>query len=166
MSFRLTEEMADFFVNIDKSKIKGESFLELDKFYACLMLGLRAGEFNKTAKFKDPFLASGARWPEAYREYDTYLLGLLVEAEIRRRQLDSKDRDLMEQETVRLLDPSADAAFGLSEKGIELMNAYAARGFELLREKMTPPQGVESFLASYAQLFWEDDEDAALAETA
>jgi len=159
MSFRLTSEMARFFANIDQSTIKGTQFLKIDQYHACLMLGLRAAEITpEETKFIDPFLGSGGKYPEPFAPFDTYLLGLLVEAEIRRRDLDIKDRDLVEQETVRLLDPNS--PFGLSEKGLALMNRYAAKGFELLRARMGPPQGVETFLVSYANL-WREDAGAA-----
>lgn len=155
MSFRLTEEMARFFANIDQSTIKGAQFLKMDQYHACLMLGLSVAEIApEETNFMDPFLGSGGRYPEAFAPFDTYLQGLLVEAEIRRRDLDLKDRDLVEQETVRLLDPSA--PFGLSDQGLGLMNRYAARGFELLRTGMGPPRSVEAFLVSYARLWRED----------
>lgn len=152
MSLRMTEDMWAYFARIDQSTIKGISFLEIDKYYACLMIGLRAAQIAPDPKYRASFLAAGAKFPDAYSDHDTYLLGLLVEAEIRRRKLDPNNRDLIEAETVRLLDPQS--PLGLSDQGVDLMNKYAAKGFELLREKMGPPRAIETFLVTYAEIFW------------
>ena len=155
MSLRLTEEAAAFFSKIDAQPVKGIRFLDIDKFYACLMLGLRAGQMASDPNLREPFLAAGAKYPEAYQAYDSYLLGLLVEAEIRRRKLDSGDRDLIEKETVKLLDPRS--PLGLSEEGVRFMNGYAAKGFEILRDAMGGPRSVDEFLVAYADLWRSGD---------
>ncbi len=157
MSFRLTEDMALFFADIDKSKIKGTTFLDIDKFYSCLMLGFKEGKFYNKAKLNDPFLAAGARWPEPYREYDNYILGLLIEAEIRRLEVDRKDRQEIEKTASRLLDSGRGNSLGLSEDGIKHMNYYAAQGFQIMVNKMNKPRSVEDFLVSYANLFWQNE---------
>ena len=156
MSLRLTEDAAAFFSKIDSQPIRGVRFLDIDRFYACLMLGLRAGQMASNPHLMQPFLAAGAKYPEAYQAYGSYLLGLLVEAEIRRRGLDSNDRDLVEKETVKLLDPGS--PLGLSEDGVSFMNRYAARGSEILREAMAGPRSVDDFLVGYADL-WRSGDD-------
>lgn len=156
MSLRLTEDAATFFSKIDSKRIKGVRFLDIDKFYACLMLGLRAGQMVSKPHLMQSFLAAGTKYPEAYQAYGSYLLGLLVEAEIRRRKLDSNDRDLIEKETVKLLDPHS--PLGLSEDGVRFMNHYAAKGFEILRDDMSSPRSVDEFLIAYANL-WRSGND-------
>lgn len=156
MSLRLSEDAAAFFSRIDSKMIKGVRFLDIDKYYACLMLGLRAGQKAKNPELMPPFLAAGAKYPEAYQVYDSHLLGLLVEAEIRRLKLDSNDRDLIEKETVKLLDPRS--PLGLSEDGVRFMNSYAAKGFEILRDAMGRPDSVDAFLVAYADL-WQSGDD-------
>lgn len=153
MSLRLTEDAATFFSKIDSKRVR---FLDIDKFYACLMLGLRAGQMVTEPHLSQSFLAAGAKYPEAYQAYGSYLLGLLVEAEIRRRKLDSNDRDLIEKETVKLLDPHS--PLGLSEDGVRFMNHYAAKGFEILRDDMGSPRSVDEFLVAYADL-WRAGDD-------
>ena len=155
MSLRLTVDAATFFSKIDSHPIKGVRFLDIDKFYACLMLGFRVGQIANNPHFMPPFLAAGAKYPEAYQVYDSYLLGLLVEAEIRRRKLDSNNRDLIEKETVKLLDPHS--SLGLSEDGLRFMNRYAAKGFEILRDAMGDPRSVDEFLVAYADLWRSGD---------
>ena len=156
MSLRLTEDAAAFFSNIDSKPIKGVRFLDIDKFYACLMLGLRAGQMARDPHLMQPFLAAGAKYPEAYQAYDSLLQGLLVEAEIRRLKLDSNDRDLIEKETVKLLEPNS--SLGLSDHGVRFMNRYAAKGFEILRDAMGKPHSVDAFLVAYADL-WQSIDD-------
>lgn len=157
MSLRLTEDAAKFFSKIDSKSIKGIRFLDIDKFYACLMLGFRAGQMESEPNLMQPFLAAGAKYPEPYQAYDSYLLGLLVEAEIRRRKLNSNDRNLIEKETVKLLDPHS--SLGLSEVGVRFMNCYAAKGFEILRDAMGSPRSVDEFLVSYAADLWRSGDD-------
>ena len=163
MSLRLTEDAAAFFAKVDSRSVKGVQFLDIDKFYACLMLGLRDGQMASDPDLRPPFLAAGAKYPEAYEAYDSYLLGLLVEAEIRRRKLDSSDRDLIEKETVRLLEPRS--PLGLSDDGVRFMNCYAAKGFEILRDAMTGPRSVDDFLVAYADLWQSGDDTGSRQES-
>ena len=157
MSLRLTKEAADFFSDIQSQPIKGIKFMDIDKFYACLMLGLHTGQIASTnLKLKESFLSANAKYPEPYHTYSNYLLGLLIDAEIRRRQLNSEDRDLIEAETVKLFDSAS--SLGLSDKGLELMNRYAAKGFEILLKVMDPPHSVDDFLIAYADL-WRSGSD-------
>ena len=82
--------------------------------------------------------------------------GSWFEAEIRRRKLDANDRDLIEKETVKLLDPHS--PLGLSEDGVRFMNRYSAKGFEILRDAMGGPRSVDDFLVAYADL-WRSGDD-------
>ena len=151
MSLRLTNASAVFFAHIDPSAVRGVRFLDIDKYYACLMLGLKSGKLGSEKDFRDPFLAAGAKYPDVYSDVRDYIAGLLVEAEIRRRNLNSTDRDLIESETVKLLDPQS--PLGLSDTGIELLNRYAAGGFEQLRDHMGAPYSLEVFLVKYAEIW-------------
>ena len=153
MSVRLTDAATDFFVHISESPIKGVRFMDMDKYYACLMLGLRVGELGSENDLSQrSFLAAGAGYPDAYKPITDLISGLLVDAEIRRNNINAKDRDLIESETVKLLQPRS--ALGLSDKGLELLNRYAARGFEHLQSEMEAPRSLEVFLLEYARV-WE-----------
>jgi len=158
MSLRLTEGAAAFFSKIDSHSIKGIRFLDMDKFYACLMLGFRAGQISVEPQLAQSFLAAGAKYPDAYQAYGSYMLGLLVESEIRRLKLDSNDRNLIEKETIKLLDPGS--SLGLSEDGVRFMNCYAAKGFEILQDAMNRPHSVDVFLVAYADL-WQPGNEVA-----
>ena len=155
MSLRLTNTSAIFFSNIEPPATRGVRFLDIDKYYACLMLGLKSGQLGPQEDFRDPFLAAGAKYPDAHQDNSEYIAGLLVEAEIRRLPLDFTNRDLIESETVKLLDPRS--PLGLSDKGIELLNRYAAHGFEQLRNHMSTPYSLEVFLIKYAEIWRELD---------
>lgn len=153
MSLRLSKDASTFFATVDELAVKGVSFLDMDKFFACLALGLRAGEIDDKTELNQPFLAAGAKFPSIYEEYDSYILGMLIQAEITRRKLDPNDRDRIEKLAVDLLDPRS--SLGLSVKGIELLNQYAAGGLAILRDAAAPPRSIDSFLVDYAQLWVE-----------
>lgn len=151
MSLRLTNTSAVFFSHIDSSAVRGVRFLDIDKYYACLMLGLKSGKLGSKKDFRDPFLAAGAKYPDVYSDVRDYIAGLLVEAEIRRLNLNATDRDLIENETVKLLDPRS--PLGLSDTGVKRLNRYAARGFERLQNHMSAPHSLEVFLIMYAEIW-------------
>ena len=151
MSLRLTQDATSYFSKIDPKTIKGIRFLDMDKFHACLMLGFRVGQISDNPQLAPSFLAAGVKYPDVYQVYKNYMLGLLVESELRRLKLDSNDRNLIEKETIKLLDP--DSSLGLSNDGLRLMNCYAAKGFEILQDYMCSPPSVHEFLVVYAELW-------------
>ncbi|GEM_PF-1672437 len=154
MSLRLPKDAKSFFQHIPEyaSHLKGVRFMDIDKYYACLMLGLRACELGSEDDIvPNSFLAAGAGYPEAYREIADLIAGLLVDAEIRRNSIDVKNRDQIESETVKLLEPHS--TMGLSNKGIDLLNRYAAGGFEYLESEMDAPRRLEVFLIYYGRVW-------------
>ena len=154
MSLRLPRAASDFFKHIPDRppQLSGKRFMEMDKYYACLMLGLKAGELGSNdAVGPDNFLAAGTGYPEAYRETADLIAGLLVDTEIRRNNIDVNDRDQIESETVKLLEPKS--AMGLSDKGTDLLNRYAARGLEYLKSEMDAPRSLEVFLIDYGRVW-------------
>ena len=141
MSLRLPNDAKSFFKHIPEypTHLQGVRFMDIDKYYACLMLGLRAGELGSEDDIApSSFLAAGTGYPGAYKETGDVIAGLLVDAEIRRNHIDIEDRDQIESETVKLLKPQS--AMGLSDKGIDLLNRYAARGLEYLQSEMDAPR--------------------------
>lgn len=151
MSLRLPKTAVEFFIHIQEYPMTGVRFMDIDKYYACLMLGLRASELGREDDLAPSFLAAGAGYPDAYKPTADLIAGLLVDAEIRRNNINPNDRDEIERETVKLLQPRS--ALGLSNKGIELLNRYAARGFEYLRAELSSPRSLEVFLLGYGRVW-------------
>ncbi len=152
MSLRLPSSAAKFFLHVPEYPLSGIRFMDIDKYVACLMLGLRAGELGREEDLTtSSFLAPGASYPDAYKPAADFISGLLVDAEIRRNNISPNDRNQIEAETVKLLQPRS--AMGLSEKGIDFLNLYAARGFEHLQAEMGAPRSLEVFLLEYARIW-------------
>ena len=154
MSLRLPNDAKSFFEHIPEypRHLQGVRFMDIDKFYACLMLGLRAGELGQEVDITpNSFLAPGAGYPEAYKETADLIAALLVDAEIRRNNIDVTDRDLIERETVKLLEPRS--ALGLSNSGVDLLNIYAAGGLEYLKSELDAPRSLEVFLIEYGRVW-------------
>ena len=108
VSLRLPKGAAEFFKHIPEypSQLPGLRFMDIDKYYACLMLGIKAGELGEEDHIaSSSFLAAGAGYPEAYKAAADLIAGLLVDAEMRRNNVNANDRDQIESETVRLLQP-------------------------------------------------------------
>ena len=152
MSLRLPNDTTEYFKHIGEYRLAGVRFMDIDKYYACLMLGLRVGELGRENDVAPrSFLAAGAGYPDAYKPTADLIAGLLVDAEIRRNKINAQDRDQIESETVKLLQPRS--AMGLSDKGVELLNRYAARGFEYLKSELGAPRRLEVFLIEYGRVW-------------
>lgn len=90
-------------------------------------------------------------YPEAYRGQAEIIAGLLVDAELRRQEIQPEDRDSIEAEMVRLLDLKSSTR--LSAEGDRLLNLYAAIGFEKLDGAIPSPDNLEDFLVAYHRIW-------------
>lgn len=124
-------------------------FLMFDAYYSCLLLGLDGERHGRTEDLEADEFAKV--YPEAYRGQAELIAGLLVDAELRRQEIEPEDRDSIESEMVRLLDLKSSTR--LSADGDRLLNLYAAVGFEKLDAAMPAPDNLEDFLVAYHRLW-------------
>lgn len=128
----------------------GSRFIMFDAYYCCLLLGLDSRRRGQAENLESPeFLKD---YPEIYRPQAELIAGLLVDAELARQNIKQDDREAIEAEMVRLLDLKSSTR--LSAKGDELLNLYAASGFERLSGELPPADNLEDFLVAYHRL-WE-----------
>ena len=156
MVFRLSDAAAAHFSKMDtrvgSSKIE---FLKFDMYYACLMVGLLRHsiiqEPDTVSELGETFLPSDVGYPGPFKGAADLIAGLLIEAELERKNIGHKDRAEIESQTTSLLEPNSPVR--LSERGIKLLNRYAAGGFELLRsETMAAPRSIAEFFMAYDAL--------------
>lgn len=149
MSFIFPKGARDFFKGIDKQREGGHKFIMFDQYYCCLLAGVESRRIGSEEDLEgEPFINA---YPEDYRSQADIIAGLLIDAELDRKAIASEDKASIEQEMVRLLNPTSPTR--LSEEGNRLLNLYAAEGFRLVHDRMMPPASIEEFLVAYHG-FW------------
>ncbi|RON79115.1 hypothetical protein [Pseudomonas fluorescens] len=162
MSFQAPVGMRSFF-NFDSNRMFARSiepkrelaprFLLFDAYYCCLLLGLDARHLGDEKNIEqEKFLDS---YPDSYKGQAELIAGLLVDAELTRREVASDNRTDIERVMVRLLDLTSSTR--LSAEGDRLLNRYAASGFDRIRETITSPENLEDFLVAYYGIWKEKD---------
>lgn len=144
-----------FFRTITERPIPGVRYRMFDTYYICLLLGLRARKLGHEDDLEsDRFVEN---YPEEYRSQADFIAGLLIDAELDRKDIDLSNKQSVEREMILLLDPSSPT--GLSDKGSELLNRYSVAGFELLQQEMPAPAKIEDLLVKYAEIWREEEDD-------
>ena len=132
--FRMTRECKDYFNALTDEgrvhKVKKLS-IQFDGYYLCLLVGLYQAKLDAKAVFDGTLVDY---YPGDYPESCEYIAGLLIAAEIKRIPIDSGNADEVEKLMSKLID--AQSKTRLSEEGFKLLNQYAARGFEIMRENL------------------------------
>jgi hypothetical protein len=129
----------------DGSNELGTRFIMFDPFYCCLMLGLDQRRLGNPDEVEtDAFVNA---YPDHYKSQADIIAGLLIDAELERKEIVVQDRASIEKEMLNLLDQTS--ATRLSAKGLEQLSRYAAGGFELIQGRMVPPGNPSEFVAAY-----------------
>ena len=154
MPFQLPKESRDYFKHLLKRSDGGARFDTLfDQYYFCLMVGLNRKGLAADSDIEPDKFVEG--YPSDYQNQADVIAGLLINAELSRKSIEKDDRSSIEQEMLRILDQNSPTR--LSEEGMRLLNLYAATGFKVIREGITPPQNLEEFLVLYHGL-WPSEE--------
>lgn len=150
MPFYLREDTESWFNNIKDQRPIETKF---DLFYFCLMLGIAAGRKSspnarsKTTEFQKNFVKS-------YIPVQKLIIGLLINAELKRLGIDSTEKDQVYNLLTNLVDPENQTK--LTEAGINKLNEYASGGYDVLSEELSSkPYSVEEFLRTYTKLLRE-----------
>lgn len=152
MSFVMPTAARAFFRTITERQVQGARYIMFDTYYVCLLLGLRDRKLGRQEDLDpDRFIEN---YPEDYRAQADFIAGLLIDAELDRKEVDVANKVSVEKEMILLLDPSNPT--GLSATGSEFLNRYAAGGFSRLEQEMTPPAKLEDLLVKYADLWREE----------
>ena len=145
MSFILTQAGRSFF----RAIIAPPKFLMFDAFYCCLLVGLDARRIESAdALDADPFIPA---YPDDFKAQGDIVAGLLIDAELERKGIEAEDKARIEQEMIRLVDPTSPTR--LSAEGNKMLNLYAAAGFAIVDDKMMSPATIEEFLVAY-HAYW------------
>lgn len=136
--FYLPKAAEAFFKEIDQAQLK------FDQYYVCFLMGVLRGKLGSPNDLAENYFQDS--YPAAYRAKRGVIAGLLIEAEIRRLDIQPGDRTRVQQLILRLT--STNDTF-LSDEGASQMNLYAAGGMSIIRERIIPPQNLTDFLLFY-----------------
>lgn len=146
MHFKIAKSAQNYFNNImnlegshaaeDKNK-----FIQFDVYYCCALIGMAAVQIDENSSDLKDLVE---RYPVQYRDCQAQIAGLLVATEAKRLGIDIQSPKL-EEIMVQYLSNNDTL---LSEEGVRTLNAYALRGYQLLRDYplIDKPTSREEFL--------------------
>jgi hypothetical protein len=146
MGFKMPKDAREYFKLIDKSDFKFKIMFE--KYYMCLMIGLKYAKLGQSNKSEAGDFID--YYPEIYADKSDLIIGLLIDAEMRRQDISAEDRPGVEGLILKLINHNSNTR--LSEHGIELLNLYAVFGLEVIREKISKTAEMETLLVHYFNL--------------
>lgn len=150
MSFKLPKEAREYFKLIEDADSQSLKFaVKFDMYYLCLMVGLNNRKLATEDKVEtEAFITY---YPEGfYGDKSLPIAGLLIDAEMERKAIEPSDRTSIEALILELIDHQKTTK--LSDKGIERLNQYAARGMEIIRDNIPKTRELETFLVHYYKL--------------
>ena len=154
MSFRLPVDADNYFGQIWNNKSTNINFrYKFDYYYLCLIIGLNSRKISSADKVDAKDLVDN--YPGDYIKLADVIAGLLIDAEIERLAIDPNDRDSIESLILELIDHQS--VTRLSSNGMDQLNLYAARGLDIINEKIARTKQLEVFLAHYHNLLNEEN---------
>ncbi len=150
MHFKIAKSAQNYFNNImnlegshaaeDKNK-----FIQFDVYYCCALIGMAAVQIDENSSDLKDLVE---RYPVQYRDCKAQIAGLLVATEAKRLGIDIQSPKL-EEIMVQYLSNNDTL---LSEEGVRTLNAYALRGYQLLRDYplIDKPTSRQEFLEAFS----------------
>ena len=150
--WRLSNDAEDWFAYL-------ETETKFEKFYFCLLTGLlhrKLGSPPGGDGFLDYF-------PDGFRETRFEIIGLLLEAELLRLQVDYSSESDVQSKISRLIDHEAQSR--LSTEGFEIANRYASEGFIILKGSLgdAPPRDKEAFLIRFNSAIAQEERETQVS---
>jgi len=150
MGFELSDGAQTYYKQINQRSKSGKFGIQFDFYYLCCILGMLKGKF--------PQLESGNEltrtFPAEYYKQRYHIIGLLIDAEIKRTGLDPQNRDNLEKFMLKLV--SMENPTHLSDEGEKYLNRYAEGGYQLIVEEIGVIDDYTSFMIKYHSLLKSD----------
>ncbi|WP_135556448.1 hypothetical protein [Paenibacillus cymbidii] len=152
MAFKLPKGAADYF-RLIKEQPGGVKFkYDFDIYYLCLMVGLAKRKLGDIDRIRpDHFTDS---YPGPYADKLYLIAGLLVDAEMDRKKIESHNRDSIQNLILSLIDHEEPTK--LSSNGFDFLNRYAAGGLDIISDNISRTRELEAFLVHYYNLLNSD----------
>lgn len=148
MPFKLPKKCRSFFSDItgkDDSKLN----ILFDGYYLSLLVGLAQAKIDASADLEASELVD--EYPINYQDSRDYIAALLIATEAKRIPVDVTNANELEQLMTILVDSQSKTR--LSKEGEDRLNQYAARGIEVIVEKMPQHTRLEEFYQDYFDCF-------------
>lgn len=127
-----------------------QKFILFDAYYASLMVGFKRRKPGSESDLESGYFID--HFPEPYLTSREYIVGLLIDSELRHLEGDRYSKRDIERTIVKLLAPNS--ATRLSKEGMKAANLYASHGFEVIEDLFKiPPSSVPNFFTRYNE-FW------------
>ncbi len=150
MHFRISKSAQNYFdgimnregyatANDDKNR-----FIQFDVYYCCALIGMAACQLDEDTSDLNDIID---RYPNAYRDAKAQIAGLLVATEAKRLGIDVQSSKL-EEVMLKYLTTGGTL---LTEEGVKILNAYALKGFHLIKDYplISKPTSREEFLFAF-----------------
>ena len=144
MGFVLSEMGREYYEEIDKRKDGGRKFDYIfDIYYLGLLVGFSLSRLgNESDLENEDFIKN---YPGNYDNISNIISGLLIDAEMRRRDIKKEDRNSIEKLIVELI---SKRALGLSDEGMNKLNLYSAGGMNYIKDHIPKTEKLEIFLVN------------------
>ena len=148
MTFRVREDALKWF-----SELAADHTI-WDFYYFCLMPGLASGRKRDPTEGRIPTREMIDRFIDSYKPAQQLIIGLLIEAELQKADIDPSEKASVRGVIRRLI--AADGPTGLTQVGMDTMNAYASGGYEFLSQsRETKPRSSEEFHRDFVRIMAE-----------
>ena len=149
MAFRLPKKCEVIFKELLESNNDVKLKLKFDAYYLCLLVGLSSKEIVNTPEYASSELVS--EYPKEYYECRDYIAGLLLSTEAERKigeNIESSELETIIKELIK-----SDSPTRLTTAGEARLNEYAAKGSEIIQDKMMSHRFLDDFYLDYFECF-------------
>lgn len=148
MPFRLPKKCRDYFSEIT-GKENAKLNILFDNYYLSMLVGLAQAKIDANAELEQSELVD--EYPISYQDSRDYIAALLIATEAKRIPIDVTNANALEQLMTTLVDSHSKTR--LSKEGEDRLNQYAARGIDVILEKMPQHTRLEVFYQDYFECF-------------
>lgn len=144
MAFILSKNGREYYKQINNRKDGGKTFdYMFDIYYFGLLVGFTIGRLGKDSDLENEEFIKN--YPGNYENISNIISGLLINAEMKRRDIQKEDRNSIERLIVELISKKT---LGLSDEGIKLLNLYSAGGMNFIKDNIPLTDKLETFIVN------------------
>lgn len=148
IQFLFDLEARSYFTNLVKSSSTGDFKIKLQQYWLCCQIGIKFDKKGKVPEPKGNWLVDNFAPPLA--EHADFIRSVVFWRYADALGVDPEDREDMIPQLRMFFDENKQTKLG--DAGMNLMDAYAAGGFEILQERIPNPTDLSSFLIDYVAL--------------
>lgn len=148
IQFLFGSEARDYFDRLEKSSATGDFKIKLQQYWLCCQIGIKFDKKGKVPESKGAWLVDNIAPPLA--EHADFIRSVVFWRYADALGVNPEDREDMVPQLKAFFDEHKKTKLG--DAGMNLMDAYAAGGFEILQERIPNPTDLSSFLIDYVAL--------------